>query len=190
MKLFVLWSGGVDSTYWLWRYLQEGHEVSAHHVNMKAESSNNEVQLERIDAMVEWIRGQGYELPMTGAEVEIWFGGRIEDMPVVTSSAGWVMGAMKPEDRPDYWVNGWCMEDGMRRIIEQMPRAAGVIEALSGVPELIPDIVLPKRIMLKELPDELAALAWSCREPGRNEKGEYLICGKCEPCKILENGYG
>ena len=146
----------------------------------------NEVQLERVDMMHKWFHENGFKFGMTGSEIRILFDGRVEDMPLACASAGIVMGAM--EEKPDYWVNGWCMEDGMRRIIEQMPKAAGVIKALCGVPELIPEICLPKVVMRDEMPEELAKMTWSCREP-QGSVSDYRECGKCEPCTILGVGH-
>ena len=48
---------------------------------------------------------------------------------------------------------------------------------------------MTKKDIWDMLPEDLRTLTWSCRTPNRDEKNNYIPCGKCITCKdIIEIG--
>lgn len=51
MKKAVLWSGGLDSTYLIYKNLKEGHTVDAHYVDIENNDNKTKMELKAIDKL-------------------------------------------------------------------------------------------------------------------------------------------
>ncbi len=196
-----MFSGGVDSTYLLWKLLTEtDHHIRAHHISMRT-AAENRWQMEGISTTNLWhklleIRPFDVSssvldldtLPYTGwdSDAQLYIGARIAaamtDMDKVTLTLGItandakrtvIMDRAKRNVLQNLWI-------ALRESIDDEQR--GRIDPKIDLP--IKD--MSKRDIVRALPENLRLLTWSCRLPVKVE-GMTVPCGTCLPCLVLQD---
>jgi 7-cyano-7-deazaguanine synthase in queuosine biosynthesis len=188
----VLFSGGLDSTYLLWKMLNEQRNIHVHHVSIR---SHREPMWKEQDEAVKKILEHLWAIrPFKYTEsVYEWFCSDqlAFDTDVVISHAQPVVKMINPEIRIHLHI-GWTPEDMKIPIVQERVKhdvSNNLWRALKlslGNPPNLPDILtkrlvddnITKKDMLQELPPELLELTWTCRTPVHGKK-----CNMCSSCQ-------
>ncbi len=195
-RLFiVLFSGGLDSTYLLWKYLSEGKRVHAHHVFIcnKAEPDLWKFQKDAVNKIVLSLK-KDFRFSFTKSKHE-WYCYR---------KIGWDTDILLLHAQrlcinlcqfPLQVCLGWVKDDSERLIVRRRweNNVSGKLwialrNSLTTITDNIPENLsyplldrgLYKHDLLSELPKQLINLTWSCRKPKENK-----TCGSCVPCRQL-----
>lgn len=199
---FINFSGGVDSTYYLWKWLQEhrSERIAIHHCLLF--QSRREVEKQATDAILAYFRKQGWT-NFDYVETEFSRKGLsslLYDIEVVFCMGGL---AMKRFRKVHTVIMSRCLEEfngnhGLKRHFKNKdatlnnfddPRnrvsvAIQAIQLLSyrKINIISPYQHKPKAEMIKEMPPELFALTWYCRSPVSGKP-----CGKCFNCRRVKS---
>lgn len=184
MSSLVMLSGGIDSTYYLAKVLQETDQpVHAHHIHLVNHEGRHEVEAQSCKKIVEFCRTNyrwfDYSESTTIRHAE----GLGADIMTVALEAGIVASNMRPF--PKWWMVGDCLEDRDNSLYG--PTRRGHIEAVMAAacfPNKAPIYkvfqVKPKKELMAYLGPELTALCWGCRTPLDGKP-----CGECRTCNHL-----
>ena len=195
---YINLSGGVDSTYYLWRYLRENpHEkVLVHHCLLN--EARKEVEKKAADNIVNYILKSGIynfdytESRFTRKGIE----GSILDIEVIGFLSGLILKNRKYKNIKKILLS-YCFEEtpiirshfaqGLElRELDKKHRTKRAITLLETAARKefeyhIPYINKTKQEMIAEMPKELFAMTWYCRSPINNNP-----CNKCFNCKRVQ----
>lgn len=199
-NVYMNLSGGVDSTYYLWRFLRENPEskVLVHHCLLN--ESRKEVEKKATDNVIEWLRANGYnnfsyaESKFTRKGIV----GSIMDVDIIGFMSGLVLKNRTKYPDIKTVLLCYCHEETpiIRKHLEQgiglkkmdtknrTRRFIDVIELMSRrkFNFIIPYIKKTKQEMIAEMPKELFEMTWYCRAPKDGKP-----CMKCFNCKRVNN---
>jgi 7-cyano-7-deazaguanine synthase in queuosine biosynthesis len=190
----VMFSGGLDSVYLLWDFLNKGRRVHAHHVSLKNpnEPGMTEPQDKAALLVKEKLIEMGFSFKYTESKHEFTFGNSaIFDSDVlclhasqvcknytvpVTVNFGWIAdGLHRPSIVRRFEEN---LTGNLWTALRASARTKKVAPEKLSTPLL--DARMYKKDIVEMLPRELLELSWSCRKP---VNGSY--CRKCVTCKQL-----
>ena len=190
----LMFSGGLDSTYLLYKYVNSNEDIWVHHVILKNKQQNRwkeELKASReIISYMKKIRDFTYtesEWSMCIDENDI--SRMIWDGDVNAFVAGQIVPYIKSDEIT--LIFGRIMEDDlMQSSIDHLKYTRMVWRAATEKfrHKTLPEFETPlrfkqKRDLVKELPDELLDLIWVCLYPIDENKP----CNKCKSCIQLEN---
>lgn len=186
-KVLVTWSGGLDSTYLVYKNLVEGNMVIPVYLSIE----NNQIKVEReketIDKMYEVIK-------------DMKLGGHLEpirdDFNLLVGSGGnlkfqqipvWICGMLFTNwDNIDEIQMGYVMNDDAVSYVDDIKKIfrsyKGIIhDEVSNVKLTFPLLKYGKKQIWNEMPDKLRQLTIFCEEPYEGKD-----CGECQACKRSE----
>ena len=197
----VMFSGGVDSTYLLWKLLTEtDHHIHAHHISMRT-AAENRWEMEGISTTNLWLKMLEIRhfnvsstvidfdtLPYTGwdSDAQLYIGARVAaamtDMDNVTLTLGVTANDAK---RPV------IMDRAKRNVLNNLWTTLRESIDEEYRKRIDPKVDLPikdmsKRDIVRALPEDLRQLTWSCRLPVKVE-GMTVPCGTFLPCQVLQD---
>ncbi len=197
--ILLMLSGGIDSTYALFKYLTETSlPVHAHHISMQVEEEPRYVLEDAAcKRIVNFCGGYrqfsytessyGFDLPYTGwdADVQLMVGARVAanlEAKRVTMVLGINADDMAREE---------VAERAKRDVLKNLWDAQIASIDAERRDRNNPVIHLPfkgayKHEMIQEMPTGLLRMTWSCRKPehreGPTDAGRDFPCGKCHAC--------
>ncbi len=194
----VLFSGGLDSTYLLWKLLNEGKNIHVHHVSIR--THREPMWKEQDEAVRKIIEYLWTDKPFKYTEsVYEWHCTEIlaYDTDVIISHAQPLVRIFNPEVKINIHI-GWTPEDMGIPIVQTRVKhdvSNNLWRALRlslGNPPNTPDTLtkrlvddnITKKDMIQELPPELLELTWTCREPIHGEKCN--MCSSCQERRLIE----
>lgn len=205
-KFLVMWSGGLDSTWTLYKLLTESDaEIYAHHVCKRSRSDDgtelsNALDYERqaTRAMQQYlseaVRPFSYSESFVDLTIFTTFARDMVTGVFFTTQAAMTWG-FAPDDLIFMGSNG--DEDKtnsddpalLYRAGFNMMMYRGVMQAVmqaDRTPEITWLMPAPTRAEeIEDLPKEIVALAACCRNPIKSEDGSFEACRKCVTCKSL-----
>jgi 7-cyano-7-deazaguanine synthase in queuosine biosynthesis len=185
--LFLNLSGGVDSTFALWRLLADGHKIVAHHCQVRNREGRGPYEKAAVDAVLRWLAARRLDRRLTYVESGYDHGslGRlIYDVEVIG------------------FYTGVALRDPSRRRIQTVVISANANDATVTRPDAprivrrrliaeatagrklrwwVPFASTSKVAMVEQLPADLLALTWWCRRPTDGRR-----CRKCKPCREVD----
>ena len=196
----VMFSGGVDSTYLLWKLLTEtDHHIHAHHISMRTAAENRwEMEGQATTHIwTELLKIRPFDvsssvldldtLPYTGwdSDAQLYIGAR-------------VAAAIKADNVQ--LMLGITANDAKRPVIMNRVKRNVLGNLWTALRESIddeqrgrinPEVAFPikdmtKRQIVEHLPTNLRQLTWSCRLPVKVQ-GMTVPCGTCLPCQVLQD---
>ena len=182
MRILLAWSGGLDSTYSLFRYLDEGHEVHAHHIIIKSNQYRWEFEKEAVDKIRSLIKSDKFFY--NESEVDLLnFSWAARDMLTVGFMMGHAMNdiGVRTHKPVDVWTTGAHYHTGRSDRIKRAIKMAELVchdapvpphyDPVDGIPVTKDEEreYLEKKGVLKYV--------WSCRTPLLGKE-----CGGCETC--------
>jgi len=192
--ILIMLSGGIDSTYALFKYLRDTEfPIHVHHISMRVkEEPRYTLEDGACGRIANFCGGfrqftysesiYGFDLPYTGwdTDVQLLMGARVaanleaERVTLVLGINRDDMERQEIKERvgrnvlPTFWSAQIASIDPERR-----DRISPIIH--------LPFKDVTKSQMIQELPSGLLALTWSCRTP-REVDDEYRPCGECHAC--------
>jgi 7-cyano-7-deazaguanine synthase in queuosine biosynthesis len=182
--LFLNLSGGVDSTFALWRLLADGHRIVAHHCRLSNREGRQPYEKAAVDGVLAWLAARGLDRRLDYIESGYDHGtlGRLAyDVEVVGFFTG--VALRDPRRRTIATVVVSANADDVSVVKPSTPRVVRrrlIAEATAGrkINWWIPYASLTKAQMVDQTPPDLLALTWWCRRPT-----DERACGTCKPCR-------
>jgi 7-cyano-7-deazaguanine synthase in queuosine biosynthesis len=191
---FINLSGGVDSTYYLWRWLKEHPEevIRVHHCRFNVR--RKQVEDQASDAIVNWLRDNGYQANIDYIKTTMTKGtisNTINDIEMIGAIAGFaarldtIKTVLLPYCKEETRIIRRHFAKGKHiKQLEDKHRTAVFIKMMELGSKRTFDftcdyLMKTKQDMVNELPDELLSLTWYCRKPAKNSKP----CESCFNCK-------
>jgi len=198
-KVAVLFSGGLDSTYLLWKNLNEGNEVYPIYIEIANNINKTILEKNRIELLCkefnkEFKNGNLYNISyimninVSANESSLYF----KQLPI------WILGLMFLQSlNVDEIQIGYVSNDDA---ISYLDDIQNIYKSYQAVCEPMKPLVFPltkmkKYIIASELPIQYRKFIISCENPkiiGSKDVEfiEYEPCCKCVPCKtIISNEY-
>lgn len=210
-RIGVLFSGGLDSTYLVWKNLEEGNVVVPIYIDIKNNRDKVKLEKNRAELLVNKFRDKytsdkidHVRYPLT---IEV-SGNNVADLAQVPV---WIMGLTYSQgyDLDEIQI-AYVMNDDAISYLSEIKKLYKSYELITkyNKPRLTP-LKFPlaqtnKYQMLAELPQEYKYLIVSCEEPRikhdpnngdeimdwkKLKPIEYEACGHCEACKKLMSVY-
>lgn len=198
--ILLMFSGGVDSTWLLYDYLSAGdHRVHAHHVSIRYPHQQRwRAEDPACDRIVDWCREhlRDFEYSTSRFDLDFHRIGWDSDLQLLVASKV----ALNLGRGPIRLALGWCTDDLERPPVRDRqergvtPRLWEALCESTGRPLLDRKIAMPiverglaKPDLVDQLPSELLALTWSCRNPDFTG-GTPRPCGECHACRLRHEG--
>lgn len=187
----LMFSGGLDSVYSLYKLLTEtDEELLVHHIHLRNKENRHIVEAQSCERVIAYCRKHCREFEYSESTVDhrtlSIFG---LDMLIVSYMAGVVARNYGEQTGKcvSRWICGNCLEEGNGNP-EHSVHLNNICSA-SSYPFKGPicEALLPlisKEEQARYLPVELALAAWCCRRPIWSVNGP-LECGTCHTCEIM-----
>jgi len=184
-----MFSAGVDSTYTLWKLLNEGHNVQTHFIDLHHRRNRYEIEREAVYNVLGWFREKGHKI--VHRESVIQFNHRLTNIVTIGYAA---IHAYLEHDRlfKKAGIKGdvdvvygserdryeWSRED--KKVMMTIFNSYFEYRDPECRKPKLYSVILDtwKADMFKELPQDLLDLTWSCRTPTE----DFKPCGKCPSC--------
>ncbi len=188
-------SGGVDSTYMLYKFLRESDdEIIAHHIHFINPENRHLAEAEACRKIVDYCQKHTRKFLYTESAIDR---RRFENFGMDDIAVAFEVGVVHQsfyKNRGygiDRWGTGYCLEERDHEIFTDIAHFNHVLNALSATssplepPRAFCLDLIPKIDEINYLPKELFAATWTCRRPVWHNKIPYE-CGQCNTCKIME----
>ena len=198
MNILIPWSGGLDSTFLVWKSLKEGHNVTIVYFTILNNDSKTIVEKTLREKLLTLFTNEfpgkitdsilDYEVKMYGSN-----GHHTLIQPPI-----WVLGLYgsveKDIDRiyMSYILNDDCVS--WLKEVKTLYRAYQPFLNIKLPPLEFPLIKMNKEMIWYELPSKYRSLVTSCEAPqikiDNDETLEYELCGECVACKKNKYVFG
>jgi len=194
MDTLINFSGGIDSTHCLHKYLTQNPRKTlvVHYVNLHARRSPYEEAA--VDNILDWHKERGhsnFRLEKTGLDQGTL--PRTMDTYVLMFMVGLLLRRRKYRGIKYMLVGApWDEEERLGREELERRRARGEKTRVSVFGETSQELAFrsdvemiyplygkTKKQIIRELPDELMNLVWYCRRP----LNDGVVCGRCHTCR-------
>jgi 7-cyano-7-deazaguanine synthase len=203
-KIALLFSGGLDSTYLLWKNLKEGNTVTPIYVEIKNNEKKTILEKNRIELLHKEFKKEFdpdaywegnsklkhlhylFNVGVSANEDSLYF----KQVPIWTAATLFMQSLDVDEIQIGYVSNDDAIPylDDIRKIYKSYQAICKPMKPLK-----FPLTKFKKELMARELPEKYLNLVVSCENPQiisskDVELVEYLPCCRCEPCKRIING--
>jgi hypothetical protein len=192
-KVLIQLSGGIDSTYVLWKWLTENPEdyCLVHHINLieirddKGNISENRYYEEKVavDKILKWLDSKGLNNYFYVENTFDYgnFTSCLYDVELCGLLAGILLQSPRWQtiEHVFHPIYGWETEreDKKRNYMNMIAeREINSVYPLAG---------LSKSDVIRQIPKELLDLCWYCRNPQQ----QCIPCRECHTCKEVEKAY-
>lgn len=198
-RVIVLFSGGLDSTYLIWKNLEEGNVVLPIYIEIKNNEYKSEIEKNRIYLIYDLLYekyGNIIEKPLELLDICLKSscgGGELlfKQLPI------WLLGVLYLQDKSvDEIQLGYVMNDDMVSYVDDVKTIYDSYKSILRkiIPLKFPLLKTKKNEIISELPKEYFDLTISCENPLNVDKNNkiftYTPCGCCDACvKIIYNDY-
>lgn len=188
-------SGGIDSTYLLWKYLTNKEHVLVHHCNMINHEGRSAPEKIAVDKIISWFLENGLD---TFKYIETTFDyGDLEfivkDIEVVGFMSAVILRSPEYRNMRHIAVSANAHDESNNPEDLSVIRREGLIKLIGPKP-LVSEIIFPmlhltKKEIIDEMPRELLEMTWFCRRPITfDSSGNEIIrnskdAARWEPCK-------
>jgi len=179
-QVLLLFSGGLDSTYLLYKNLKEGNKVYCIYMSIKNNRLKPEMEIESLQSIIKVFEEEfKTKIPLQINNITIASPGELllfKQLPIHVLSI-----IMSLEYNFNEVQIGYCMNDDMISYLEDLKKL--YISYQPFIEKDLPLITFPlfkisKQMMLHDLPESVRGLVFSCENP----KEHLKPCGDCIPC--------
>jgi len=195
----LLFSGGLDSTYLLYKNLKDGNRVTPIFVEIKNNGDKVALEKNRIELIYKVLKREfnhllrpihySLVLNVEAREDSLYF----KQMPI------WMLALLYSQECGSEIQIGYTTNDDAIPYLDDIRKIYRSYEAISDklIPITFPLLKIPKFQMFKELPYALQSLIVSCEEPritninvkdGEDVIIEYEPCCECAACRHIIAG--
>jgi len=196
----LMFSGGLDSTYVLKKFLTETDGViCVHHIHLANPDRRGEAETKACQAIIDYCKANYRTFFYSESNIDRtgmtgFFG---FDVMTVSFEAGIAavnfkntMGVM-----PTEWYFGECLEDLDSPYQKMKNRAHCLRSAMQAgcwpeKPPQLKTIPWPTKLQtMQYLAPDLVDMCWTCRNPRSSITGRYGFreCGRCHTCKMVDS---
>lgn len=188
-KTLVMLSGGIDSVAVLVNLLAETeHAVHAHHIELGNRDNRQQAENDAVADVIDYCWEHYRDFSFSTSKSDFRIAQRGYDLIFTMFHAALVSISSMPGY--DFVMTGHFQTKKVRALYGQQmldscflaesarPRWLRPLDALANDNFIKTDIY-------RSVPDELAALSWSCRKPVTID-GEFTPCGRCYACRNLD----
>ena len=181
----VMFSGGLDSTGVLWKYVNGPEEFHVHHLYLVNKENRAGAEDYAVKSIVEHLsKTRKFGFSESYHEYPCYDGNFLWDSDIFSFMAGAVCLNMKTIESV---AIGMTASDGGRNMSARIERANKIFEAFgTKAKKVYPVIGMTKSQIYEMLPEELRVLTWSCRTPVYKE-GLATRCGRCKTCRQMRS---
>ena len=188
----VFFSGGLDSTYLIWKNLKEGNTVFPIYVEIENNKIKTKLEKNRTKLLYEKFREEfsfnicdieySLRVKVTGGSSNLYF----QQMPI------WILALLYNQNCYSEIQIGYVMNDDAMSYLKDIEKIYRSYEAISEklIPITFPLKKVSKHQMARDLPRKYLNLIISCENPkilGKetDEFIEYEPCCECVPCRHI-----
>jgi 7-cyano-7-deazaguanine synthase in queuosine biosynthesis len=194
----ALFSGGIDSTHLVWDLLANSNEiVLAHHVHLINNEGRHGAEARACAAIVPHLRRCCRNFFFTESAVERRrFRAAGADVITVAFEGGVAASNFLLDTgvMPHRWMLGInaeelaeisAAEEGAPRRLTALQAAMAAATWPNRPPLYERPQVKPKRLLIEEMGQQLAAMCWTCRQPVATRESGFAQCGQCKTCRLM-----
>lgn len=193
-KVFIPWSGGLDSTSLVNFALESKCKVTTAYFNIQNNENKVKCELEARSKMIAFFDKKAIECGATfsdlGTIITFDFAtGWLNAIGLFTQTPLWVLGAAYTAKNYDYVAMGFVKNDDTpswapeyKALFNQYKKINSDLSPKSNVKLVFPIMRTDKEELYATLPDKLKEHLWVCELPIIVD-GKYFACGCCKPCK-------
>ena len=191
--ILVSFSGGLDSTYLVYKNLKKGNKVTGLYTSIQNNEYKTIVEKHQTEKLEELFKKEFPDRFFLEQGIDIMVHGYCDLH--LNQIMIWLMSTLYHGSRYDEVHIGAVMNDDLISYIDDVKKTWKSFKFLSdNLPKLrFPLTKLPKYEIIKKLPPEYKELVVYCENPGilkpikgRNKKLVFENCGSCVPCKRYE----
>ncbi len=190
MQTMLNWSGGIDSTYVMWKWCLDNpkEKLLVHHCSLRTYQHRWKKEDQAVNKILKWFEENGitnFEYVETIFDVEEAHP-MLYDITLMWMAAGSVIMSRKYNTITKFLVN--TPQDEFIRLGKKRPvvhaqaervRKAIIQRDLESIHYVKG---LYKKDIINAMPKDLLELCWFCRTPTKNGRP----CGSCHTCKQVE----
>jgi len=196
----IQFSGGVDSTYVLWKWLVDNPDeyCLVHHIKLINYQQRHDFELEAVDKILRWLDNKGlknyfyvqntfdygnFSSVIPDSEICGFHAGILLRLPRWKSINKVILPIYDNAPLSLLWHNNRLkiMEIASKRSVPLFSPEKGCYSVQNRYEVIHPLVGLLKTDVIRAIPRELLNLCWYCRTPLNNK-----ICGKCHACREVE----
>lgn len=180
----ILFSGGLDSTYLVWKALNEGHRVQPIYIELVNNHTKVEAEKKTISELMKLFR-EDFQYQIESVQYDVKFETRSSGLLSFTQPPIWITSSLfYSSDADEMWIGYVLNDDAISFLpdIKKLYYAFRPFVNKNHMPKLVfPIIKLSKSEIHDKLPKKYSALTHSCENPDKRGD-EYSECGHCIPC--------
>jgi 7-cyano-7-deazaguanine synthase in queuosine biosynthesis len=206
-EVLVNLSGGIDSTYLLWKLLSDGKSVLVHNCKITNHEGRVYAEQNAIKKILEWLKENNLS-NFKYIQTEFNYGNMeriIRDIEVVYFITAAILRDQKNKSIKELAVSANAHDESNNPKEQSVVRRREILKSISPRKEFegydseavlsFPIINKTKKDLIDEMPEELFRLTWFCRKPisldqdnnllekNSPNASKWLACKKCTPCK-------
>ncbi len=192
----VMFSGGIDSVYVLYRLLKESDdEIVAHHIHFVNIERRHEAEARACRVVVDYLKKTVRDFIYTESAIDR---SRFRAFGMDDMAVGFEVGIVHSSlivDRGigfDRWTSGTCLEEELEYFgASEIERFENVLNCVQGscypnpAPRFFQLKIIPKKAQMDYMGQALVDLCWTCRTPVWAEDGSASECGTCKTCVLM-----
>ncbi len=183
--ILLNWSGGYDSTYLLWKSLEEKENLLVHHCKLKSNQFREKAETDAIEKMRKWFKKNGYKFKYIETEFSFFYPGmRIYDFAVLAFLSAMIIDSKAGEDINKILlpVNSRDIRTGyFEPYFYEYYKTGGIYPKGEKRKITIEKPLIKKDKSEYNTPEDLKKLCWSCTTPIYKDN-KILECKKCTNC--------
>lgn len=195
----VLFSSGLDSTYLVYKNLEEGNDVTPVYIEIKNNENKAKIEKQNVKMLYKLFRKKYHNInsPKFVVAIDV----NVIDHSLIFSQVPiWIFGMMyMPLTRFDEIHIGYVANDDAISYAKEIQTLFNAYKWLCHKPEKFPKLKFPllkhkKYQMVDELPEEYKPFVTSCENPkllhyymkvDEDRMQFFEPCGQCDPCKRI-----
>lgn len=199
--VLIPWSGGMDSTYLVYKAILAGCRVTTAYYKIENNDLKTKAELEARIPMIEYFYQLAREHNTRYSDLGVVFtvdvGHHRNHVGQFTQTPLWVLASAYCAADYDYVAMGFVQNDDTLSWLNEYTRLFNAYKQIQHdfvkppkVKLIYPISKSSKGVIYHQLPSDLRNKTWTCEEPLEHE-GKYYECGNCKPCKThIANAYG
>lgn len=194
LEVIVNLSGGIDSTYLLWKYLKEGRNVLVHHCSIKNFEGRIVPESIAVNKILKWlIRNNLNNFKFLNSYFD--YGNLnfiVRDIEVIGFLTGVILRNPLHKNIKEIAISANANDESNNPNEQSVVRRKELLSSIMPRKEFegyeldcqisFPIINMTKKEIMKDMPKDLLELCWFCRKPIA-DGDTFLPCKKCKTCK-------
>jgi len=188
----ILFSGGLDSTYLVWKALNEGHRVQPVYVELVNNKTKVEAEKKTISELMKLFR-EDFQYQIEDVQFNVKFETRSIGILDFVQPPIWITSSLFYSSNADEMWIGYVLNDDAISFLPEIKKLYYSFRPFvhkNNMPKLVfPITKVSKSEIQDKLPKKYSVLTYSCENPDKIDD-EYSECGHCDPCSRKIRTFG